>query len=199
MRTLIVTCHPDPESLTHQAASQLQELIGADVADLAHLAQEDFDPRFTVEDRQAYLGLGDVDPSITAEQQRLNGVTDLVLVFPVYWWSMPAQLKGWIDRVFVAGWAFDIDSGGKIVPLLGSMTMHLLPVSGTAPESFARHGYAESFSTQIEHGIVDYCGMQRGMKAFIYDSESTDRAATKTSLEQATSTIASAITTRCPS
>lgn len=30
-----------------------------------------------------------------------------MLVYPVYWWSMPGLLKGWIDRVFTNGWAYD--------------------------------------------------------------------------------------------
>ena len=38
------------------------------------------------------------------EQQRLDRADALVLVYPIYWWSFPAQLKGWIDRVFIQDW-----------------------------------------------------------------------------------------------
>lgn len=193
MRTLIVTAHPDTESLTHHVAGRLRELLGAEEAVIAHLGQEDFDPRFTGGDRDHYLSRGRPDAAVAAEQERIDDATHLVLVFPVYWWSMPGLLKGWIDRVFIAGWAFDSDEEGRIVPGLQRLTMHLLPISGTAAESFARHGYAQSFSTQVEHGIIDFCGIRRGATAFVHDSESGDQAAIAGAVAAATATIASAI------
>ncbi|GAB3607454.1 NAD(P)H-dependent oxidoreductase [Conyzicola nivalis] len=193
MRTLIVIAHPDADSLTHRVAEQLRESLGTDRASIAPLAQEEFDPGFTLADRDLYLGKRQPGADVVAEQNRLDGATDVVLVFPVYWWSMPALLKGWIDRVFVSGWAFDVDDNGRIVPRLGRLRMHLLPVSGTAGESFDRHGYARSFSTQIENGIVDYCGMRRGVTAFVYDSESEDSLATGRSVESAVGAIVGSI------
>jgi NAD(P)H dehydrogenase (quinone) len=193
MSTLIVTAHPDADSLTHQAARRLHELLGEAESSLAHLAQEGFDPRFTPTDRETYLTRGLPEAAVVAEQHRLDAVDHVVLVFPVYWWSMPALLKGWIDRVFIAGWAFDFDDD-RLVPQLGRLTAHLLPVSGTTPESFARHGYREALGTQIEHGVIDYCGMRRGATAFVYDSESGARDAVALAVETAASTIAAVIT-----
>ena len=194
MSTLIVTAHPDPGSLTHAAAAQLYRLLGEEPARLVHLAQEGFAPQFTSNDRAVYTVGGTADPDVVAEQQRLDGVSVLVLVFPVYWWSLPALLKGWIDRVFVAGWAFEYDDGGHVVPLLGRLTMHLLPLSGTSSESFARHGYTQSFSTSVVHGIIDFCGIQRGKTAFIYESESADKQAVTARMDAATAAVAAAIT-----
>jgi NAD(P)H dehydrogenase (quinone) len=192
MTTLIVTAHPDTDSLTHHVARHLSGLLGEKEPAVAHLAQEGFDPRFTLEDRRLYRGAGHHDTSITLEQQRIDGATDLVLIFPVYWWSMPALLKGWIDRIFIAGWAFD-DTDGRIRPGLQHLTMHLLPISGTSEESFARHGYRTSFTTQIEHGIIGYCGMRQGVTAFIHDSETMDVEATEQAVLTATRRIADAI------
>ena len=193
MGTLIVTAHPDTDSLTHHAAHRLQQLLGDAASTFAHLAQEGFDPRFTVQDRRDNLTRQISDPAVVAEQERVDDATDVVLVFPVYWWSMPALLKGWIDRVFITGWAFGFDESDRLVPSLGRLTMHLLPISGTAEESFARHGYAESFTTQIHHGIIDYCGIQRGATAFVYDSESGDDTAVARDLDVAAGTIVRAI------
>ena len=193
MRSLIVTAHPDDTSLTHRAAARLQHLLGPAEASVAHLAQEAFDPRFTLIDRGSYLGQGSPELAIAAEQARIDHVEHLVLVFPVYWWSMPALLKGWIDRVFTAGWAFGYDNDGRVVPGLNRLTAHLLPISGTSAESFAKHGYTDSFSTQIEKGILDFCGMQRGTTAFIFNSESEDRSAVEAGLDDATTAIARSV------
>jgi NAD(P)H dehydrogenase (quinone) len=193
--TLIVTAHPDQDSLTHTAAQQLRERLEAEgvEVDVAHLAQEGFDPRFSANDRADYKGGSITGPDVLAEQARLDRATDVVLVFPVFWWSMPALLKGWIDRVFITGWAFELGENDRVVPKLGHLTAHLLPVSGFSEASFARHGYEESFSTQIEHGVFDYCGMHRGAKAFIRESEDPDAA--RAGLEAAVAQVAAAVTT----
>lgn len=194
MPTLIVTAHPDQDSLTHAAAQLLHERLDADGVEvaLAHLAQEGFDPRFSANDRADYKEGTITGSEVLAEQARLDGATDVVFVFPVFWWSMPALLKGWIDRVFITGWAFELGENDRVLPKLGHLTAHLLPVSGFSEASFARHGYEESFSTQIEHGVFDYCGMPRGAKAFIRESEDPDAA--KLGLEVAVAQVAAAIT-----
>lgn len=192
MTVLIVTAHPDPDSLTHEVAARLGALLVGEQPQFAHLAQEHYDPRFTADDRDLYRGAGQRHPSVLREQERLDAVTDVVLVFPMYWWSMPALLKGWIDRTFIAGWAFDED-GGRVRPRLQHLTMHLIPLTGTAEESFARHGYATSFTTQIEQGIIGFCGMRHGTTAFLHESESTDRSVLEAAVVTVTARVESAI------
>jgi len=192
-RTLVVVAHPDPGSLTAVAATQLQLLLGEADAQVADLSREGFDPRFSTDDRDVYRGRAQ-GPSadVAAEQARVDAVDHLVLVFPVYWWSMPALLKGWVDRVFVGGWAFD-EQDGEIVPRLQRLTVHLLPVSGTSEAAFARHGYAAAFGTQIEHGLIDYCGARRGATAFVHDSESGDHGLVAAAVATAVSQVAAAV------
>jgi NAD(P)H dehydrogenase (quinone) len=192
--TLVVTAHPDPDSLTHHAADRLAQLVGVEDVALAHLAQEGFDPRSTAQDRQAYLGRGRPADDVLAEQRRLDAAQHLVLVFPVQWWSVPALLKGWVDRVFIAGWAFGYDAEGRVEPRLQDLTTHLLPLAGTSAASFARHGYRAAFRTQLEVGVVDFCGMGRGATAFVHDAESGDRAALARSVDDAAGRIVAAIT-----
>lgn len=129
-RTLLVTAHPDPGSLTHYIAERLSTALRPGAVEAADLHQEGFDPRFTSADRRAYQEGGGHPPDVVREQQRLDWATDLVLVFPVYWWSVPALLKGWIDRVFVNGWAFEYAATGGVLPKLQRLTTHLLPIAG---------------------------------------------------------------------
>lgn len=193
MSTLVVTAHPDTASLTHQAAHRVQQLLGPGASSVAHLAQEGFDPRFTLTDRDAYLGRAELDPAVVAEQERIDRAQHLVLVFPVHWWSLPALLKGWVDRVFVAGWAFD-DTDGRIVPRLQGLTVHQVPITGAGGDAWLRHGYLDSFRTQVQHGVVDFCGARPGVTAFVHDTESGDTQAVAAAVEAAASSVASAIT-----
>ncbi|MFD0332389.1 NAD(P)H-dependent oxidoreductase [Streptomyces erythrogriseus] len=107
MHTLLVAANPDPGSLTHHVLGRLEAALQPGSVEIADLSEERFDPRFTPADRRAYDEGGNYPADVMAEHRRLERATDLVLVFPVYWWSMPALLKGWIDRVFVNGWAFE--------------------------------------------------------------------------------------------
>jgi NAD(P)H dehydrogenase (quinone) len=194
VNTLIVTAHPDPDSLTHEIARQLAEAIRPSPVDVADLTAEGFEPRFTLADRHTYRVGGDFPADVVAEQRRLDVADHLVLVFPVYWWSMPALLKGWIDRVFVNGWAFDVDPQGGIRRNLSRLTTHLVPVAGDDAGVYERHGYAQALRTQIEHGIVDYCGSRRGATAFVYESERDNTTAREQSIRDAVTAIAGAVT-----
>lgn len=58
---------------------------------------EGFDPRFNPQDQALFRGTGGPPADVAAEQARLDATDSLVLVYPLYWWSFPALLKGWID------------------------------------------------------------------------------------------------------
>lgn len=171
-RTLVVVAHPDPTSLSHHVANAVAAAAAyRGPAEIADLAREGFDPRWTATDRAAYQGTGSVPADVVAEQVRVNEATDLVLVFPVYWWSMPALLKGWIDRVFVNGWAFGYTPTGDVAPALEWLTIHVLPVAASSAGVYDRHGYEKALRAQIEHGLIDFCGAVRGAMTFVHDSE----------------------------
>lgn len=193
MKTLVVTAHPDPNSLTVSIARELRDQLQPNPVDVADLAAEDFDPRFGVADRDNYRGGGAVPAEILREQHRIDEADHLVLVFPVYWWSMPALMKGWIDRVFINGWAFDIDPVHGTRRNLGALTVHLLLVAGDDSGTYERHGYEQALLTQIEHGIVDYCGAQRGTAVFVYESERDDTDARRALVVDAVDRIARAV------
>lgn len=110
MHAIIVTSHPNPGSLTHAIAARIADGItnsnGGHSHEFADLAAEGFDPRFTQGDVALMLGEAAPAADVAAEHARLDRADALIIVYPVYWWSMPAQLKGWIDRVFTNGWAY---------------------------------------------------------------------------------------------
>jgi NAD(P)H dehydrogenase (quinone) len=162
MHALIVVSHPDPQSLTHAVAQALAEGVRAtgrgDTAEIADLAAEGFDPRFTHNDLNIHRRSEPPSDDVLREQRRLERADALVLVYPVYWWSFPALLKGWIDRVFSSGWAYDESPERGLVKKLGHLPVHLFAIGGADLKTYARHGYFGAMRTQIDHGIFDYCG-----------------------------------------
>jgi NAD(P)H dehydrogenase (quinone) len=161
MHALIVISHPDPNSFTHAIATSLGEGIACDKAnsfEIADIAAEGFDPRFTAVDLAVHRREARAPADVLAEQARIDRADALVLVYPVYWWSMPGLLKGWIDRVFSNGWAYDEGADMKLVKKLHHLPVHLLAIGGADMRTYARHGYFGAMKTQIDHGIFGYCG-----------------------------------------
>lgn len=96
---------------------------------------------------------------VVAQQQRLDRADVLVLLFPVYWWSMPAVMKGWIDRVFVSGWAFVEEPDEGMTRLLGRLKGRVVAIGGTNRGTYERRGYLAALETQIVEGVFNYCGI----------------------------------------
>jgi NAD(P)H dehydrogenase (quinone) len=114
MRVLAIYCHPDPESLI--AAARERALDGLRSAGhevrVSDLYADGFDPVMTAAERRAHK-----DPGVAAELQRyaddLSWAEALVLIYPTWWSGQPAMLKGWIDRVWVAGVAWEMREGDR--------------------------------------------------------------------------------------
>jgi NAD(P)H dehydrogenase (quinone) len=158
--SLVVMAHPAASSLTRSVTAAVAQELQAvgHTTQIVDLAGEGFDPVFGPADHAAYTAGGPTPDDVLGEQRRIDWADHLILVYPVYWWSMPALLKGWIDRVFVSGWAFDEDAEHGIVKKLGRLQVHLIALGGADSATYARRGYRQAMQTQIEHGVFDFCG-----------------------------------------
>ncbi|WP_395677480.1 NAD(P)H-dependent oxidoreductase [Inquilinus sp.] len=175
MHALVVVAHPDPRSLTHAVATRLAEGVAGTghSAEIADLMAEGFDPRFNATDHAVHLKQAAPSADVLAEQARIDRADALVLVYPVYWWSMPGLLKGWIDRVFANGWAYDEIPGGRLEKKLGRLPVHLVGLGGASGRTYERHGYFDAMRVQIDHGIFDFCGA-RATSEFLLPSDTQD-------------------------
>lgn len=180
MHALIVVSHPDSSSLTHGIARRIAEGISdasaANTVELVDLADSGFDPRFTAADIAVHRKEGPFPADVAAEQARIDRADALIIVYPVYWWSMPALLKGWIDRVFSNGWAFDFSAEATLIKKLTDLEVHLVGIGGADAGTYERHGYASAMKTQIDHGIFDYCGARVITSGLMLDSETQEPA-----------------------
>lgn len=121
MNCLVVLSHPLPQSLNrHFADLAVAELAAAGHSvTLLDLYDTGFDPRLTPAERRSYYGERFEASSLEGHETALRQAEVIVLVFPTWWFGLPAMLKGWIDRLFAPGIAFDHGSDfGPIRPLL---------------------------------------------------------------------------------
>ncbi|MBZ6975061.1 NAD(P)H-dependent oxidoreductase [Klebsiella grimontii] len=162
MNALIVVSHPLNTSLTHSVAAAIAQGVAESgshhSAEIADLTREGFSPVFAEPDIAAFRQTGATPSDAIAEQARIDNADALVLVFPIYWWSMPGLLKGWIDRVFSNGWAYEETADGNVVKKLGRLRVHLVALGAASQQTYDKHGFTDAFNAQIVHGIFDYCG-----------------------------------------
>ncbi len=113
MHVLLVHCHPRPDSYSfalREAAATALRGAGHAVT-LRDLYAEGFQPALTEEERGRYHDVPANLAGIEREVSALRAAEWLVLIYPTWWYGMPAMLKGWFDRVWAPGVAFRLGAG----------------------------------------------------------------------------------------
>lgn len=162
MNVLIVFAHPEPRSFN----GAMKDLAEAELTRLGHSVRVsdlyakgfkaiadagDFaqraDPErldYPAEQGHAHAA-GTTAPDIAAEQADLQWADHVIFQFPMWWYSVPAILKGWLERVMTIGFAY---GRGKMFDTAG--------LSGTrAMVSCTTHGLATSYEPTGWHGDID--------------------------------------------
>ncbi|UYN94197.1 MAG: NAD(P)H-dependent oxidoreductase [Enhydrobacter sp.] len=153
----VVHCHPLTESFDHALFGTIVETLRANRHDVVatDLYREEFQPAMTAAERRSYMG-NDYDvgafESYATTLKRIDG---LILCFPHWWFSMPAMLKGWLDRVWGPGVAFTYrEDDRKLVPALANIKLFGVVTSYGSPWWVVR----------LMAGNAGYKVLTRGMK-----------------------------------
>ncbi|MBJ8553964.1 NAD(P)H-dependent oxidoreductase [Acinetobacter bereziniae] len=136
MKCLVVIAHPINDSLCHRMAkTAIASLIanGHEVV-VEDLYAADFAPALTYEERLTYYGPAFDQTAVKQKIVDLLSVEALILVFPTWWFGFPAILKGWFDRVWAPGIAYNHSSDlGAIQPKLNHLRYTLAITSLGSP------------------------------------------------------------------
>lgn len=159
MRVLLVVAHPLDDAFAKVAARRIcatLEARGMDV-DFLDLYGEDFDPRLTAEERRGYFAAPYDFSSVAPYVARLRAAEKLVLVFPQWWFDMPAILKGFFDRVFVPSVAFDHAAGGAgLVPRLTQIKAIWVVTTTGSPWWITRFYMGDPVRRLIKRGVRSF-------------------------------------------
>lgn len=66
-----------------------------------------------------------LEPDVSAAQQKIAAASSLIFIYPVYWYSMPARLKGFIDRVFTNGFAYRFFYVNRFLLFVGDILSYI--------------------------------------------------------------------------
>lgn len=160
MRALLVLAHPLSDSLCAHLAREAVAALkarGASV-DVLDLYAGDFQPSLTPQERRLHYETPALTPEIAALQQRLAAAEVLVLVFPTWWFSVPAILKGWFDRVWSPKFAFE--HGTPIKPLLTGLKSCLVVTTLGSPWWIDWLVMRQPVKRVLKTGLVFACAPQ---------------------------------------
>lgn len=177
MQVLLVYAHPEPRSYNAALRDVAVKTLSAaghtvDVSDLygmgfnAVAGPADFSSRrdgayFSLGAEQMHASqAGGFAADVQAELNKLLAADLLILQFPLWWFSLPAILKGWIDRVFAFGAAYDFGRTWENGVFAGKRAMLSLTASAPAAAFMpdGRNGDMERVLWPIHAGVLALCG-----------------------------------------
>ncbi len=130
-KCLVVSCHPLDNSLCRNLANQAERTMRGNGYDARWIDLYDtaFPPALSAAERSRYYQADYPGDDIADHVAALRAAEVVVLVFPTWWFGFPAVLKGWFDRVWVPGVAYDHSPDyGPLKPLLHDLK-HVVAVT----------------------------------------------------------------------
>lgn len=161
---LVLLGNPDKETFSGVLADSYQ--TGAEEAghtvERVNLGDLQFDPIL----HRGYKDIQELEPDLIDLQEKFRWADHIVIVYPNWWVTMPALLKGLFDRFWLPGFAFNFNKETKqIEQHLKGKTARVLVVSGShsAFQTWWKYG---DFTNEIQHGILGFAGINSRVKVF---------------------------------
>lgn len=109
MNILIIDGHPDPESYGKALADAYQKGAEGSTASIHRIIIRDL--QFNPNLEYGYRKRTELEPDLLDAQEKLKWANHVVWIYPVWWGSVPAMMKGFLDRVLLPGFAFQKREG----------------------------------------------------------------------------------------
>lgn len=159
MKTLIIFNHPYEGSY----CNAILRAVSAGLAEgghpqrLIHLDNDGFDPVMRAKDLKAFAMAGrhmeyaleHVDPLVLEYKKRLEWAEHLIMIFPIWWMTMPAMTKGFVDKVIFPEIAYDMDDGQLKSRLHSLRRVTVITTMNTPAQT-----YKDVFGNSLEGSLI---------------------------------------------
>lgn len=157
-RILIINGHPDKQSLCNELALRYKK--GADAAGaeckLVNLADLKFNPSLS----NGYRERTTQEPDLIEMQQEILNADHLVLVYPNWWGTYPALLKGFLDRILLPGFAFSYRENSPMMNKLLKGKSARLIVTMDSPRWYYSLFLKSPGHNSMKKGVLEFCGIK---------------------------------------
>ena len=163
-KILVLLGNPDSATFSGALADHYQagaEDGGHEVKRI-NLGELQFDPIL----HMGYKEIQELEPDLIMVQESINWADHVVIVYPNWWCTMPALLKGLFDRIWLPGFAFNFNKEThKLEKHLTGKTARVIIVAGTH-SPFATWWKFGDYTNEIQHGILGFAGFSTAVSAF---------------------------------
>ena len=171
----VVHSHPLTDSYNHALfriiVDQLQDRHQVIATDLY---RERFSPVMTEAERRSYYQPAYAEEEVAHLVGQLRQADGIIFCFPHWWFSMPAMLKGYFDRVWAPGTAFAHDlNGGRIEPLLTNIKLFGVVTTYGSPWWLTRIVMQDPGRKVLFRALKPMCGP--GVRSFYLAHYDMDR------------------------
>lgn len=161
---LVLQANPDKDSFSGVIADHYQagaEDAGHNVVRV-NIGELNFDPIL----HKGYKEIQELEPDLLDLQNRFREADHIVIVYPNWWTTMPAILKGLFDRFWLPGFAFNFNKETKKVEQhLKGKTGRVIIISGSHSPFMTWWRFGD-FTNEIQFGILEFAGIKTKVKAF---------------------------------
>lgn len=178
MKTIIYA-HPYTGSLNHAVLANITAKFTTNQTpyQVIDLYADHFDPVLSTEELRQYNQGTTDDPLVARYQEMLRQTDDLILIFPVWWYDLPAILKGFFDKVMLPTFSNDEDEDGMLLGKLTHIrTTTLITTAGQQRDFFAKT-HTDSLQTTFADFILPNLGIPaETVRRFHFGTIHQDRA-----------------------
>lgn len=171
-KALIVHADPKNNNITAALRDRMAEILvsqGWEV-EVRSLYEDSFNPVATA-DEVSYdkPSLDGIDPQVAEYQALIKQADALVLVYPLWWKQPPAILKGWQDRVFSYGFAYEFvnNSPDSVISLLAGKKLLIINVAASSKDTYEEQGYLH-FLDLADASLYGVSGIELTGRHIIY-------------------------------
>jgi NAD(P)H dehydrogenase (quinone) len=167
MRIQVVHCHPLVTGYNHALYQAIVETLRTNGHEVVatDLYREGFQPAMTERERQTYMEEDYDYSAVAGYAETLKSVDGVILCFPHWWFSMPAMLKGWVDRVWGPSIAFDYDPKDKhLEPALRNIKLFGVVTSYGSPWWIVNLFAGNAGKKVLMRGMKPLCA--KGVRSF---------------------------------
>lgn len=134
----IVYAHPWEGSYNHAILTAITKDLREKNQEfqVIDLYKDGFNPVYSAEELKLFSQGETTYPLVKEYQHQLNKTTELIFVFPIWWFDLPAILKGFIDKVMLFGFGYLEDEEGNLTGLLTHITKTTIVTTSTAEQNF---------------------------------------------------------------
>lgn len=158
MNTTIVFAHPWKDSFNRAVLDKVMEKLQREgnTVTLIDLYRDGFDPVLSEKDLALYSQGKSADPMVDRYNAILDRTEKILFLFPIWWYDMPAILRGFFDKVMLSGSAYTEDAQG-MHPVRNILHSTLI-TSSTAPAEALVQDFGDPVNGTIIKGTFNAIG-----------------------------------------